>query len=296
MTGEELVNRIVEEVLRRLNRGQVPAPSLPGHCRILVVVTGGTIGARVALAELAHLKSQRGLGVEYFILFSRSAAAIHDPGKWRQELQAVDVLIEGESNRGRHTELLKLCDLVVVPVLTRTTAARLASMLLDSAAAEVVVDALMQGLPVIAASDAADPTSEGFARLGMNRGRLPLVQAMKENLEKVAAFGVILVPARELGGAVAEMTGRRVQIETASRSSRAKSLPESPYQLPAVFSAIPAVEKCSGRRMVITRTELAGLVSNNGVVRIPRGALVTPLAWDVIREAGWQVEEYDSLS
>jgi hypothetical protein len=92
------------------------------------------------------------------------------------------------------------------------------------------------------------------------------------------------------------MTGRRVQIETAPRSSRAKNLPESPYQLPAVFSAIPAVEKCSGRRMVITRTELAGLVSNNGVVRIPRGALVTPLAWDVIREAGWQVEEYDSLS
>ncbi len=292
MTGEELVNRVVEEVLRRLNRGQVPVSPLPGHRRILVVVTGGTIGARAALEELARLKRERGVGLEYFILFSRSAAAIHDPGKWRQELQAVDVLVEGESSRGRHTELLELCDLVVVPVLTRTTAARLASMLLDSAAAEVLVDALMRGLPVIAASDAADPTSEGFARLGMNRGRPALVQTMKDNLEKIAGYGVTLVSARELGSVVAEMIGRRADSGIAPQPLlRSKNVPESPYQLPAVLSSVPAVEQRSGQRMVITRTELGALVNNNGVVRIPRGALVTPLAWDTIRDAGWRVEE-----
>ncbi|RKO67860.1 hypothetical protein [Desulfofundulus salinus] len=292
MTGEELVNRVVEEVLRRLNRGQVPVSPLPGHRRILVVVTGGTIGARAALEELARLKRERGVGLEYFILFSRSAAAIHDPEKWRQELQAVDVLVEGESSRGRHTELLELCDLVVVPVLTRTTAARLASMLLDSAAAEVLVDALMRGLPVIAASDAADPTSEGFARLGMNRGRPALVQTMKDNLEKIAGYGVTLVSARELGSVVAEMIGRRADSGIAPQPLlRSKNVPESPYQLPAVLSSVPAVEQRSGQRMVITRTELGALVNNNGVVRIPRGALVTPLAWDTIRDAGWRVEE-----
>ncbi|SHI77559.1 hypothetical protein [Desulfofundulus thermosubterraneus] len=292
MTGEELVNRIVEEVLRRLNRAQVPASPPPGHRRILVVVTGGTIGARAALEELARLKKERGVGLEYFILFSRSAAAIHDPEKWGRELQVVDVLIEGENSRGRGTEVLKLCDLVVVPVLTRATAARLASLLLDSAAAEVLVDALMRGLPVVAASDAADPTSEGFARLGMNRGRPALVQALKDNLEIIAGYGVTLVPARELGSVVAEMIGRRADSGTAPQPLvRSKNVPKSPYQLPAVLSSVPAVEQRSERRMVITRAELAALVNNKGVVRIPRGALVTPLAWDVIRDAGWQVEE-----
>ncbi|MQL53311.1 hypothetical protein GFC01_13805 [Desulfofundulus thermobenzoicus] len=292
MPNDELVSRIVEEVLRRLNRPPVSVPPLPGHRRIMVVVTGGTIGARAALEGLAHLKKKRGVGLEYFILFSRSATAIHSPEKWGQELQAVEVLVEGENSRGRNTEVLKLCDLVVVPILTRTTAARLASLLLDSAAAEVLVDALMRGLPVVAARDAADPTGEGFARLGMNRGHPALVQAMKDNLEKIAGYGVTLVSAGELGCVLEERIQRLAGHETTPQPLlEEKNVPESLYQLPEVLSRVPAVEQRSDRRMVITRMELGALVNNNGVVRIPRGTLVTPLAWDIIRDAGWRVEE-----
>jgi len=43
--------------------------------------------------------------------------------------------------------------------------------------------------------------------------------------------------------------------------------------------------------VIITREDLPELVDSEGIVRVARGAVVTPLVMDIIRDAGWRLEE-----
>lgn len=292
---EKIIREIAEEVLSRLNEGAAAVAK-----RVMMVITGGTVGANSALEELVRLKERKGNGLEYVVLFSRAAAEIHRPEEIGEKLKATEVLVEGKDTRGKATSALKRCDLVAVPVLTRTTASRLASLLLDTAASEVLVDALMRGIPVVAARDAADPLNDGYRRLNMNRGKPPLIRAMTGNLDKIAGYGINLVEAHRIGQVLEQaIWAADVPEDPPPAESATVNGPfyRSVMLVPQVF--IPAGEAVGspgdrwqpGQRAVVTRSDLAHLVDADGMVRVPRGTLITPLANDIIRDAGWQVKE-----
>jgi len=292
--SEELVREIVNRVLLALKGDFIsPGVAAPGRRKVMVVVTGATIGWSAALEGLVRLKEERGSALDYTVLFSGAGAEIHNAGETGEKLKASEVLVEGKNHRSRATAALKQCDLVAVPALTRATAARTALMLLNSAATEVIMDALMRGLPVIAARDAADPTSEGFARMGMNRANPALISAMAKNLEQMASYGVTLLTSDRFGWVLEKMLF--------SQPCREKTPPLLP---PAADPGLRSAEEpagaragrfsstgLNGQRAIITREDLPELVDSEGIVRVARGAVVTPLVMDIIRDAGWRLEE-----
>lgn len=250
MNLEEKIRELVLEVLKKYLRA-----------RILVVVTGGRVNADVSIKELKSLKEEQ--DVAYSLLFTRNAARIHDVEKIAEELGAENVFIDGRDDIDVK-EFLKDFKAVVIAVLSRNTAAKVANLFLDSITSQVIVDALMLGIPVIAARDAADPRLKPWQDLGFVWMGEGLKGAFAEVLDRIERYGVMLCGASEIKGEVLRaLSGKRKEGER-----------PGPGQGKRVY-----VDK-----KVITREDLALLKEGRDEIHIPRGAIITPLAADFIRE------------
>ncbi|MHB1042815.1 MAG: hypothetical protein ACYC0Q_08265 [Eubacteriales bacterium] len=288
MLDDEIVREIVEKVLERLKfASHSPDHFSSGRRKVMVVVTGATIGAKTAFDGLKRLKTDLEKRLDYVLLFSRAAAEIYKPSEIGEKLNASEVLVEEKNSRTRATAVLKECDMVAVPALTRKTAARTAMVLLDSAVTEVLADALMRGLPVLASKDGADPAGEGFTVLGMNRSKPALIRRMQINLEQIASYGVTLVSSAEFGPALERMVYSSYYREGQVLPSTA-GVTESFMARPR---SRPQEKRPYGGRAVITRADIEELTHSDGVVRVSRGALITPLVMDMVRDAGLRIEE-----
>ena len=250
MDLEEKIREIVIEVLKKYNK-----------TRVLVVVTGGRVNPDISIKELKSLKSEQNL--EYSLLFTRNAAKIHDVEKIRQELEAEKVVIDGRDEIDIKA-FLKPFKVVVVAVLTRNTAAKVANLFLDNLTTQVIIDAQMFGIPVIAARDAADPRLKAWQDLGfvwMGKG---LKEAYRDILDKIERYGVRLCNASEIKHEVI------------------KALLENPKKEEAQI--YHSKKKMFLDKKVITREDLAVLVGTKEEIHIPKDAVLTPLAADYIRE------------
>lgn len=275
--NEDLVRRVVEEVLGKISS----LPGLGQEKRVLLIVTGGSIGADQAFQQLGEVqKSYPGI-LRYDAVLSRSGSEIFPRGKLESFFRLEEVVVDDGKSRSKAMPLLGKADVVVAPVLTRNTAAKVAALFLDTLPCELIIDALMRGKPVIAVTDSADPRRPEFSKVGMGHGSPALVGAMLANLSRLAGWGIKLVEASELGRAV----------DACLRGEQ----PEGPGLYPSQGER-PGYPQCGvappeGSRYIITRAEISGLVSPEGVVRVPRGAVITPLARDMVREAGFVIEE-----
>jgi len=246
---EEKIREIVLEVLKEYNK-----------TRILVVVTGGIVNADVSIEQLKNLRGKHDL--EYSLLFTRSAAKVHDIEKISRELGAESVIIDGKEEinvRG----LLKQFKAVVVAVLTRNTAAKVANLFLDNLTTQVIVDAQMLGIPVIAARDAADPFIKPWQDLGFIWMGMGLKDAYREILGKIEKYGIILCRASEINH---ELTKVLFGIQ------KEETLKHSPEK------------RVSVNKKVITREDLTVLAGTQSEIHIPEDSIITPLAADYIRE------------
>ncbi|KKM11463.1 hypothetical protein SY88_08595 [Clostridiales bacterium PH28_bin88] len=292
ITTDSLVERVVTEVLRRLLdlhpealRACRANSQKEGPARVLVVLTGGTIGFGVALEELARLKVERPGGVEYDLILSRSAAKINNPQEIKSRLGARYLLVEGDddlTNLPSPGEILRKADLVAVPVLTRNTAAHAAALLTDTLASLLIIDGLMCGKPVVAVRNAADPSDPAWARMGMGNSSPGLCEGFLANLKRLENYGVELVQAAELAKAVAQkLAGNPPEKAAPGRAPGARE----------VQSQVSEKDGGNRWRPVFTRADITNLARDNGVLRLPKGAMLTPLAVDAIRELGLTVAE-----
>lgn len=259
MSDEELVRRVVAEVLRRLGQ---PARGPD----IVVVLTGGTIGWPQAREGLRALAAD---GVTFRMVCSRAAARIHK----REELLAIcppEHIVSEDGEQGAW-RLLRETRGVLVPVLTRKTAARVAALDFAGLIPNLILEALMKGLPVVAARDAADPDHPEWRLVLGGEPHPGLAAALRENLRRVEALGVRLVAAADLGAAARETLGL-------GRPAALKA--HHP-------SAAPVA------RGVITAAEILAAAREGREIRLGPGALVTPLARDVAAEHGVRLLETD---
>jgi len=199
MEMELLIQSIVAAVLAHLG-GKALGPYRP---KILALITGGSIGVNEALTSLTRDLPAAG----YTLVFTDAAARIHDRGRIESLLRPAETF--GEGPETEPWRLLTGVTAVAVVTLSRNTAAKVARTIFDGLGAAVMLEALMRGIPVVAARDAADPFHPFWS--GRGTPHPGLAAALDNNLKLLEQMGVNLVPAHLLGreAAVAVSAGSR---------------------------------------------------------------------------------------
>lgn len=259
MDNEKLVELVVAEVLRRLRQADITLrPAAGPQYKALAVFTGGTIGLEASLEELKKLQAG---GTEITVVLSQAAETIIGESWIKEKLGShVQVVATQSPYPGKH---LRLADVVLVPVLTQNTAAKLAHTLSDSMVCTLILQALMLGKPVIAAVNAADPQDDWRVQKHMSQAAPALKAALAANLKRIETFGVLLTPVEKLANAAGRVLGREEQ-------PALTKVPEQP------------VKKRVLDADSVRRTAQQGIKT----IQIVQGTIITPLARDIARECG----------
>ncbi|HML34530.1 MULTISPECIES: flavoprotein [Sporomusa] len=263
MDNEKLVELITAEVLRRLGRetSRIPAkPAEPAY-KALAIFTGGTIGLEVSLEELKKLQAR---GIEITVVLSQAAETIIGENWIKEKLGSRIQLVTTQSPYpGKH---LRAADVVLVPVLTQNTAARLAHTLSDTMVCTVLLQALMLGKPVIAASNAADPADNWRMQKNMANAAPALREALAANLKKIETFGIRLIPVERLAAAAKEVLNR-------------EALP-----------VLPGIAVKPAKKQILDAEAVNRAVrSGHKTITVVQGTIITPLACDIARESGLHI-------
>lgn len=248
MDRDRLVELITAEVMRQL-RGE-PSPAVGSLHKALVVFTGGTTGLDIGLEQLSMIQ---GFSTELTIVLSAAAERIVGADRIRGKLGSRVRVICGEL---AYPELeLREADMLLVPVLTQNTASKLAHTLCDTMASTLILQALMVGKTVIAASNAAE--------LHGTRGAAALREAFRSSLRKIETYGVQLTSVDNLASATQQ-----------SLRARLKATDPEPIAQKRVLDA-----------------ETVKAVARGGVrtITITQGTIVTPLAYDLAKELHMEI-------
>ncbi|EGO64747.1 flavoprotein [Acetonema longum] len=257
MDYEAMVKLITAEVMKRLQA----VPSSRRRHKALAVFTGGGIGLEPALNQLQRLQDQ---GIVFTAVLSRPAEQVVGSRRLREALGEDLEIIDSQSPYpGRQ---LREAAVILVPVLTQNTAAKLALTLSDTLASTVVLQALMLGKPVLAAQNAADPRDAWRVKEQIGEASPALRQALETNLKKIAGFGVRLMPVEQLMQETCKILERTERREPAAA----------------------AAAKCG---LIDAAAVQAAASRGETVIIAPARALVTPLARDLARECGLELRK-----
>ena len=153
---------------------------------------------------------------------------------------------------------LKKADILVLPTLCFKTAAKVAQLINDSQETAIVISALMQGIPVLAARD-------GFTLLETLSNRAIQVE-IEKILAKLETFGVVFCETDQL----AEVFQKMVAKNNAAPSSASNE--ESRHQ------AVSAL------RLITAKDIQAAVDNNQDSIPLAPDGIITPLAKDQARE------------
>ncbi len=261
MEREEMLRLVTEEVMRRLG---APQPLKTTLKQALALFTGGALGLEDALAQLTQLQNQ---GVRLTVVLSKAAEMVIGAERLRKALGSeLDIRLATDPLPKQD---LKAADVVLVPVLTQNTAAKLARTLADTTVTTLVMQALLMGKPVIAARNAADPKDPWRVQGGMGAARPTLTRALQDNLKTLESYGVALVEAGELAAEAMQQLGLTGMITQAKETAQKTSLP-----------------KGQGRRVIDAAMIQVLAAQGETILTVGPQDLVTPLARDVARECG----------
>jgi hypothetical protein len=194
------IRRLVEAAVRRYlqqNGVEMTGDScgLPAGAGkpVVAVFTGATANADAALKQMASLAPRN---VRITAVLSHSAEQLLGQERLRQAGCFESVCAPSALTAA--TEAVNACSLLVVPTLTSNTAAKVALGTLDSVPAQLIVQALAAGKPVIAAADDADPGSGAWRYPGLAEHAPSLADLLKNHLNTIQRHGVRVVPLEEL--------------------------------------------------------------------------------------------------
>ncbi len=255
MNGEELLNNIVEEVLRRLQKKLKKAT---------VLFTGGSYGFPDALEQLKLLQAD---DWDLNILLSNHAEYVLTPQLIREQLGNAKVYVEKDVME--LSPFYGEVSALIVPTLTLNTAAKIALGIADNMATNLASHMLMSGIPVIAAKDACDMQNPIRAQLGLDKASQTYDAKMGEHLSTLESYGVKLVKAKEL-------------YETVQRivfpfSNQAKAVPA------------PAKKIYDFKKKVLTRNDVIEAKQKERILRIPQTTILSPLAFETAKEFGVEI-------
>jgi hypothetical protein len=257
---EEMVQLVTKEIMRQLQQMPVASPEKSPHFqhKALVIFTGGTIGFEQGLAEIKKLQD---LCFEVTVVLSVSAQQVLGEERIKEELGSHTSIVTAHSPYPG--KLLRETEILIVPVLTQNTAAKLAQTLSDTMVSTLILQGLMMGKPVVAASNAADPLDSWRAQYSMGNASTGLVKALQGNLKKLTDYGMQLVPVETIGSVSQKLLNQQKTV---------------------------AVNTPTNKKTVLDAATIQTAAQNGSTsVVVSRGTIITPLAKDIARDCGVQI-------
>jgi hypothetical protein len=259
---EEMVQLVTQEIMRQLQQMPVATPGKSTHFqhKALVIFTGGTIGFEQGLAEIKKLQD---LCFEVTVVLSVSAQEVIGIERIKEELGSHIPIVTAQSSYPG--KLLREADILIVPVLTQNTAAKLAHTLSDTMVSTLILQGLMMGKPIVAASNAADPLDSWRAQYSMGNASSGLVKALQGNLKKLAEYGMQLVPVEKIGSVSQHILNQQKTV---------------------------AVNHPAAKKTVLDAATIQSAAQNGSKsIAVPMGTIITPLAKDIARDYGVQITQ-----
>ena len=176
MELDKIIEYIVQEVVKKINSQNITEEFNPKE-KILVAITGSTNNLEQIVLELRKISKNYDLS----LVFSEAAKNIIDENVFSEFHIIKDFSIKN------YDEILSKNDIILLPLLTKNTVAKLVVGIRDNAVTNLVSKALLLEKRVIAAYDSCIVNSE-----------VPYAKLINSNVERLKDFGLIFVQAKEL--------------------------------------------------------------------------------------------------
>ena len=176
MELDKIIEYIVQEVVKKINSQNIIEEFSPKE-KILVVITGSTNNLEQIVLELRRISKNYDLS----LVFSEAASNIINENVFSEFHIIKDFSIKN------YDEILSKNDIILLPLLTKNTVAKLVVGIRDNAVTNLVSKALLLEKRVIAAYDSCIVNNE-----------VPYAKLINSNVEKLKDYGLIFVQAKEL--------------------------------------------------------------------------------------------------
>ena len=176
MELDKIIEYIVQEVVKKINSQNITEEFSPKE-KILVAITGSTNNLEQIVLELRKISKNYDLS----LVFSEAASNIIDENLFSEFHIIKDFSIKN------YDEILSKNDIILLPLLTKNTVAKLVVGIRDNAVTNLVSKALLLEKRVIAAYDSCIVNNE-----------VPYAKLINSNVEKLKDYGLIFVQAKEL--------------------------------------------------------------------------------------------------
>ena len=176
MELDKIIEYIVQEVVKKINSQNITEEFSPKE-KILVAITGSTNNLEQIVLELRKISKNYDLS----LVFSEAASNIIDENMFSEFHIIKDFSIKN------YDEILSKNDIILLPLLTKNTVAKLVVGIRDNAVTNLVSKALLLEKRVIAACDSCIVNNE-----------VPYAKLINSNVEKLKDYGLIFVQAKEL--------------------------------------------------------------------------------------------------
>ena len=176
MELDKIIEYIVQEVVKKINSQNIFEEFSPKE-KILVAITGSTNNLEQIVLELRKISKNYDLS----LVFSEAASNIINENVFSEFHIIKDFSIKN------YDEILSKNDIILLPLLTKNTVAKLVVGIRDNAVTNLVSKALLLEKRVIAAYDSCIVNNE-----------VPYAKLINSNVEKLKDYGIIFVQAKEL--------------------------------------------------------------------------------------------------
>ncbi|KJS20097.1 MAG: hypothetical protein VR72_15850 [Clostridiaceae bacterium BRH_c20a] len=255
MDLEFLVQVITREIIKKvqdegIGKNEVKKPE------IMVVYTGGSIGFVQSLRQLDTISKFN----KCHLVLSNSAARIYKNHKIFTERNIQNIYKEGEQALNISL-LLEKTQLVIIPVMTFNTMAKIAMGICDNLVTNLIFYCLTTGIPVISARNAADlqdPERKKLLNYKYNPG---LIRMGNDYMRKLEVLGIKLV----------DIT----QLEQGCRESMVSKEPKQIVK--------------NEKKKIITQEDITPEVISQGFLKVPANYFFTPLAQDIVKSCDLKI-------
>ncbi|MBF1196993.1 MAG: flavoprotein, partial [Fusobacterium periodonticum] len=176
MELDKIIEYIVQEVVKKINSQNIFEEFSPKE-KILVAITGSTNNLEQIVLELRKISKNYDLS----LVFSEAAKNIIDENIFSEFHIIKDFSIKN------YDEILSKNNIILLPLLTKNTVAKLVVGIRDNAVTNLVSKALLLEKKVIAVYDSCIVNNE-----------VPYAKLINSNVEKLKDYGLIFVQAKEL--------------------------------------------------------------------------------------------------
>lgn len=261
MDEQALIDKVTARVLARLS-GE-PVDLAPRH--VLMLFSGASTGFVAGMEAIRRLSASPHT---LTVVLSPAASQIVTEAQARRAGAAA---VLGPGQWADAPGLVREADLVLIPTLSMSVAARLALGLMDSLVSTLTLGALLAGKPVVAIRDGAEPGGRGGEVFGAVAGAAAPLRAMLEgHLATLESFGIELVREPDF------LLTMECRLIAGCAPRPAQGAPDE--------ARPPAA-----RAGFITEADLLGLAPGS-TLRLAPGSRLTPQARDTARRLGLVLE------